>query len=143
MSEPEKRTWRAELQYAVSPSGVHFYKDAVDLVPHLNALEREVEQLRQRPTADQVYEAIKHGDPTHRHWLAEALGCIWQGLPVPAPRSEPTEVEQLRAENEALLSLVRRLKQWDDMPARSDGPYWLREADIVLAAHDARTGGKS
>ncbi len=40
-----------------------------------------------------VYEAIAHGDDTHRAWLNEALENLWEGKPVPEPRGTnvPTE----------------------------------------------------
>lgn len=33
--------------------------------------------------------AIKHGDPVHQAWLAEAAECFVAGKPLPAPRSKP------------------------------------------------------
>ena len=67
-------------------------------------------------TAATVYEAIAHGDDTHRAWLNEALENLWEGKPVPGPRG--TNVPTDRA---VMLDLLRAayLTLWDgDSKAR-------------------------
>jgi hypothetical protein len=31
-----------------------------------------------------------------------------------------------------LLELVKRFRQWDDLPGRGDGPMWMKWADEVI-----------
>lgn len=45
------------------------------------------------PSADVIYEGIKHGDELHRKWLRDALDCLFAGEPVPPPYP-PTEATQ-------------------------------------------------
>lgn len=40
---------------------------------------------------------------------------------------------QLIAAAPAMLALVERLRGWDDLPGRSDGPFWIEECDKVIA----------
>jgi hypothetical protein len=37
------------------------------------------------PTADQLFEALKHGDDRHRRWLREAIDAVYAGKPVLPP----------------------------------------------------------
>jgi hypothetical protein len=42
------------------------------------------------------------------------------------------EVEALRAENERLRALLRRLYEWDHMDSAADGAFWRSEIDKAL-----------
>lgn len=48
--------------------------------------------------------------------------------------TEPTRYDALEAERDRAVELVRRFRQWDDLPGRADGPFWMQEADALLAA---------
>ncbi len=48
-------------------------------------------------------------------------------------RAMLTYAASLQRREDALRNLVRRFREWDDLPGRADGPYWMAEADRVLA----------
>lgn len=37
------------------------------------------------PTAQQLFDKLKHGDDKHRTWLLDALNAVFEGRPVPPP----------------------------------------------------------
>ena len=43
---------------------------------------------------------------------------------------------ELVADRDRLLYLVQQFRQWDDLPGRADGPFWMREADEVLSGKE-------
>lgn len=66
-------------------------------------------QLAETPTATQVFEAIAHGDETHREWLREACDNLWAGKPVPPPRGKNTDADLQTQLAEAVGRLDREL----------------------------------
>jgi hypothetical protein len=48
--------------------------------------------------AEQLYEALKHGDDIHRAWLREAIIAFFAGQPIPPPRVAPTPQTEPRRE---------------------------------------------
>lgn len=43
-------------------------------------------------------------------------------------------IDELRAKNTALASLLKQIRGWDMLDATADGPYWKRTIDKALEA---------
>lgn len=105
-------------------------------------------------TAQQVFEAIAHGDDDHRDWLKEACENIWAGKEVPEPRGKNTNADlqaRLASAQGALREIARNgtkycsrapiiaqaeLKGWEE-----DKPNPFGQAECAAcgwANHDVR-----
>ena len=49
------------------------------------------------PTADELYEALKHGDREHQRWLKAAINAVYSGQTVPFASGKSTRVRVVEA----------------------------------------------
>jgi hypothetical protein len=43
------------------------------------------------------------------------------------------KIRKLKEQLEQAHALLRRIREWDQLPTTADGPYWISEIDKVLA----------
>jgi hypothetical protein len=52
---------------------------------------------------------------------------------IAALRLQLRAAQQIAPADGSALALLRRLREWDQLPQTGDGPYWMREIDAALA----------
>lgn len=90
--------------------------DALEAAQHLDDFQQSrIDTLVDRAEAAEkaaagLFDAIAHGDDTHREWLKEAISNWFSGLPVPPPRDAKKDLGRVEKERDELRAALRSIE---------------------------------